>query len=431
VRRLSVSAAAVIPLKWRIVNGYDFKHDAHINILEAQALFSYVVHRIRGGLRSSRLVVVIDSSVLKGSVRKGRSSSRALNFFLRRIAGWSLSAGVTVDVLWVPTWANPSDAPTRRYSIQEWVGKAGHAEACNRRGLADDADAIRLIDGFDSMLAAPVPPIPLERHLVRRSCQHSLRRCGRRFVWSVFDGGGNLSKALSRIGFRVAAFDFLDKDGQYRATHDLALEETVLHLLRCLRYGIIFYVHFAIDCRTWSIIRARFACGTRSQRQPWGDGSREDEVLANKVLRNVLRLIAVCRVFNVFWTIENPKSSRLFFAPPIQRCLTEPDVHRTDFHMCAFGLKDPVSAKFYFKPTSIIGTLPELQSLNKLCPHNHEHETVEGTVLYNGRVIKRSKVAGAYPIRFCSHLAALVGAAHTWAHNARSARRSALSLSPA
>jgi hypothetical protein len=145
----------------------------------------------------------------------------------------------------------------------------------------------------------------------------------------------------------------------------------------------------------------------------------------------VLRIITVCHVFGVFWTIENPKTSRLFFAPPILRILKNHDVHRADFHMCAFGLKDPVSNKHYFKPTSVIGTLPDLLSLQKLCPRNHEHETVEGTVLYNGRVLKRSKVAGAYPISFCAQLAALVGSAHTWAHNARLARRGALSLSPA
>lgn len=50
---------------------------------------------------------------------KGRSSSRCLNAYLRRLAGACIGAGLQVDVAWLPTWANPSDCPSRGKPLAE------------------------------------------------------------------------------------------------------------------------------------------------------------------------------------------------------------------------------------------------------------------------------------------------------------------------
>ena len=71
------------------------------------------------GARDQRVLVLSDSRVVVGACCKGRSSSRRLNFVLRRIAGVCGRAGLTLDVVWVPTWANPADAPSRGKVIKK------------------------------------------------------------------------------------------------------------------------------------------------------------------------------------------------------------------------------------------------------------------------------------------------------------------------
>ena len=73
--------------------------------------------------RSQRVIVSVDSGVVKGAVRKFRSSSRRLNSVLRRRAALCLAANVNVEVLWIPTWANPSDTPSRDYDLDIWLQK--------------------------------------------------------------------------------------------------------------------------------------------------------------------------------------------------------------------------------------------------------------------------------------------------------------------
>ena len=74
----------------------------------------------RGGFRECRVLVLCDSRVAMGAIGKGRSSARRLNKELRRIAALVLGYGFVLDVVWIPTWANASDAPSRGRSLASW-----------------------------------------------------------------------------------------------------------------------------------------------------------------------------------------------------------------------------------------------------------------------------------------------------------------------
>ena len=130
-----------------------------------------------------------------------------------------------------------------------------------------------------------------------------------------------------------------------------------------------------------------------------------------------------CIELNIYWTLENPRSSRIFFTPALQRLCARRNITRVDFDMCMFGLCDPVSTKYYQKPTSLIGTLPNLSALGCKCTHSHEHETVEGSVQIDGKAVKRSFLAGRYPNAFCAQLAHLVNTALVQARGSRLQRR--------
>ena len=88
-------------------------HDKHINALECEGLLLWLRWYSRlAGHQNSRLVVLIDSTVVAQAAAKGRSSS-CLGHTLRRIAALELATGLVLFALIVPSAHNPADAPSR------------------------------------------------------------------------------------------------------------------------------------------------------------------------------------------------------------------------------------------------------------------------------------------------------------------------------
>eukprot|EP00971_Amphidinium_carterae_P226833 4498632-Amphidinium_carterae.1 len=64
-------------------------------------------------------------------VAKGRSSSSRLNRVLRQLSGLLVQHEIMLDVVWVPTWANPSDAPSRGKSLASWLSSLPEEIECH------------------------------------------------------------------------------------------------------------------------------------------------------------------------------------------------------------------------------------------------------------------------------------------------------------
>jgi hypothetical protein len=109
----------IVPLAWELVQSYPFKWGSHINLLEGLALLKLVESvALKVGLQK-RLIMLVDSAVVKGAGSKGRSSSPALNRILRRLTGLALGLDLYIEIVWIPSWSNVADAPTREYSVDE------------------------------------------------------------------------------------------------------------------------------------------------------------------------------------------------------------------------------------------------------------------------------------------------------------------------
>ena len=108
----------------------------HINVLEARAVLFAVRRLVRDGARDARVLVLCDSRVCVGAFGKGRSSSRRLNFPLRCVVGLALAHGITLEIVWIPTWANPTDAPSRGRPLSVWRCAA----PCGRRHLRGEEE---------------------------------------------------------------------------------------------------------------------------------------------------------------------------------------------------------------------------------------------------------------------------------------------------
>ena len=123
----SAACGIALQAKWGACLQVEVTRARHINLLELEALYRLLEKIARSGVRRARLLVLVDSQVTLGAVTKGRSSSRRVNFWLRRVAGVCLSYGLSVDLVWVPTKANPADAPSRFVNISDWITETQEA----------------------------------------------------------------------------------------------------------------------------------------------------------------------------------------------------------------------------------------------------------------------------------------------------------------
>ena len=70
-------AGLVVDLPWDESFSYRFRHPQQINLLELEALISLIWGLlVDRGLGNRRVLCLVDSRVVLGSVRKGRSSTR-------------------------------------------------------------------------------------------------------------------------------------------------------------------------------------------------------------------------------------------------------------------------------------------------------------------------------------------------------------------
>eukprot|EP00435_Cladocopium_sp_Y103_P017212 s2419_g4.t1 len=93
------------------------------------------------------------------------------------------------------------------------------------------------------------------------------------------------------------------------------------------------------------------------------------------------------------------------------------DLHRVVVDQCEFGLKDPVSGKYYKKATALDVNdeefARELAQVRR-CSHSpDQHEQIKGSVYWQGRWQRRSTLAAVWPVALADHI--LKAAENTWA----------------
>ncbi|CAE7864492.1 unnamed protein product [Symbiodinium microadriaticum] len=110
---------------WETEAAWRWRVGAHINVLETQAAVRAVRHVVsRGGDRKALLL--LDSSVARGAIAKGRSSSRLLRPVLLRMCATLAGGGVYLGLAHAPTRLNVADDPTRSVPLR-------NSQDCARR----------------------------------------------------------------------------------------------------------------------------------------------------------------------------------------------------------------------------------------------------------------------------------------------------------
>ena len=104
--------------EWKLVKQWTFRKKSHINILEESALLKLCSILARRGM-PRRIVICVDSHVVRCATSKGRTSSYGLAPVLRRVSALAVAAGLYISVPFCPTRLNCADDPTRNRTIRK------------------------------------------------------------------------------------------------------------------------------------------------------------------------------------------------------------------------------------------------------------------------------------------------------------------------
>eukprot|EP00435_Cladocopium_sp_Y103_P017362 s4386_g4.t1 len=108
-------------LDWTVEKAWCWKRPSHINVLEVSAGVGVLAH-VGSEKPHSRFAAMLDSSVARGALSKGRSTSRLLQPLLRRAAVVQLCYDVYPVWPFCPTRHNTADDPTRDVDLREKQG---------------------------------------------------------------------------------------------------------------------------------------------------------------------------------------------------------------------------------------------------------------------------------------------------------------------
>ena len=113
--------------KWKTTFGGKFEPGdcSHINEKELKAARLWARRCARGGpTMRKRHIMLVDSRVAAGAFNKGRSSSFRINRILKTFIPLCVAGQCSFHAVWIPSKANPSDAPSRGKRLWTWIAEA-------------------------------------------------------------------------------------------------------------------------------------------------------------------------------------------------------------------------------------------------------------------------------------------------------------------
>lgn len=99
--------------KWRVAFSHKWRKNEHINGLEAASAVMALEWIIKSRIRNSRVIMLTDSQVVQGALRKGRSSSIPILLRCRKFAALSIAHNIKICVAYIPSRLNPAGGPSR------------------------------------------------------------------------------------------------------------------------------------------------------------------------------------------------------------------------------------------------------------------------------------------------------------------------------
>ena len=286
----------------------------------------------------------------------------------------------------------------RRLSVIPRPAQCGvHAPDCSRG--VPSASSRELPQKPEATSHHPVPILPILQPPARvaagrrSSVDLKPKRVRGRYFLEIFAGCSRLSGALLEQGLRVGApIDSLE--GPHM---DLLNPRIASEVFGWVKSGLIWGIWLGTPCSRWSVARTAGRAGTKV------------DVCGLACAHFTRRIVDLCLKMSIPFAIENPRSSGLWTWPPLRRLLSRSCVQTADFPMCRYGA-------CYLKPTRLMGTLPDLESLGGGCTCQLPHEHLQGMAVFEDSSGKRTSIwktslAGRYPPLLCRAAARLISRA--------------------
>lgn len=358
-----------------------------------------------------KIIALCDSRVALHALEKGRPSrSKAINAQCRRAAAYLLGCRLQWRFRFVASGDNLADAPSR--STMTKRGTLHSEKTCSttpsRRPAAprpswrpppglEPPSAPLLAKSRDEVVDSPVielahalreaePPPPLRDKLSQQPLTSFVHQtvspsCSSGIL-EVFSGSHVLTDVCRVEGLAVLSPIDIAPGPHCNLTRTSQQEA----LLEVIGRRWVWFGHFGPPCTIWSCARRRV--------------SRLERAAAHEragVELAVLSCIAIrtIQARGGFWSIEKPRSSKLWQFELVATLASLPGAFVVDLDMCDFGAE-------FKKPTRIVTNLPHLRSLGHRCTGGHGHVRLHGNVTETAadgrsRSIARTAAAGRYP----------------------------------
>ncbi|MBM4022198.1 MAG: hypothetical protein FJ284_08145 [Planctomycetes bacterium] len=402
----------VAQLQFEPVHHWKLAADQHIGLQEFAAL-SMALRRAAKDTTNwgTRLAMLVDARVVRHALMRGRSSSRALNACLRRLMPHLLCTGLRPLIGWVPTDVNAADDPTRHLAVRcalprsDWVREALERFVQARPRVlevvraAGDCPVDVLLGGCGGrapMLAGGLE----EASLAVRYLENYPRE--RRVLQLFGERSLELERAVARRG---GALLHLGEACLGRGFADpRVLHEPWLGLIKEGFFGAV----VALPCfSSFCPSAVPAASSSRSRRFPLGGSLGRPlsplEQQENDLLALCCQFLAAADYGLTAWILLAPAGSLMWQTPPVQVARRGRGARRLTalLDWCRFQLP-------WRHRTRLLGTLPGLRQLGRLCRGGHQHDDVFGSTECAEGLCWHSPLACRLSGAFCRSLAVLL-----------------------
>lgn len=161
-------------------------------------------------------------------------------------------------------------------------------------------------------------------------------------VWfvEIFSGSAHMSQAMSKKGFRCAAWDI-----EYNSGCNILDPAVIKALWKFILQHHVVLIWLGMPCQSWSRAR-RWDGGPPPLRDDaveiWGrqnlnKSDKQKTLAGNVLLLWTTTFVTLCNILSIPWIIENPWTSRSWNTPDMQRLIKKgASLHQVDY--CQYGV---------------------------------------------------------------------------------------------
>ena len=175
---------------------------------------------------------------------------------------------------------------------------------------------------------------------------------------------------------------------------DLTNKQVQEVILGLVRSGTIRYIHCGLPCSVFSRARRRVTNGERA---------RQKERAVCELAWFTTHLCLLAEQHGVFWSVENPLTSKLWQFPVFEQIKVSCNVYDVVFPLCSYGAS-------FRGETRLWTNWEKLCALQSFCKHARHREVFKGSG--RGRNAVDSGLAAAYPPKLARKWANLVSNEH-------------------